>query len=77
MLFYNPPLTGKRGRPRLPQCKRGHDRVPSEKSCIACRRYRERVKYETNSAFRGKKKTYQAEYRAAFITEHGYGVHCL
>lgn len=76
MLFYNPPLTGKPGRPRAAFCKRGHARVANERACVACRRHRERLKYETNEAFRETKKAYQSGYRAAFFAEHGYGIHC-
>lgn len=76
-LFYNPPLTGKAGRPRSIVCKRNHPRVAGETSCTACRRFRERVKYAKNEALREKKRTYQKTYRAAFFQEHGYGLHCL
>lgn len=76
LLFKNPPLTGKPGRPRSIECKRGHPRVAGEASCVTCRRYRERLKYELDGEFRDKKKTYQQGYREAFFAEHGYGVHC-
>lgn len=76
MIFTNPPLTGKAGRPRTTHCKRGHKRVAEETSCVSCRRYRERLKYERNEAFRESKKSYQRDYRAAFYAEHGYGIHC-
>lgn len=72
LLFVNPPLTGKRGRPRATECKRGHARVPGELSCVACRRYRYRLKYEMDAAFRERKCQYQSAYRKSFFEKNGY-----
>lgn len=72
MIFYNPPLTGKAGRPRSPFCKRGHPRVVGEAACVGCRRLRERAKYAANEVFRDKKKAYQSQYRAEFFAKNGF-----
>jgi hypothetical protein len=64
--------TGKAGRPRSTHCKRGHERKPGEKVCIACRRFRERFRYESNPVLRLKKTTYQAQWRKDFFEKNGY-----
>jgi hypothetical protein len=60
------------GRPRATHCKRGHERKPDEKSCIACRRFRERLKYRFNEEFREKKKGYQRKWRRDFFEKNGF-----
>ncbi|WP_130214516.1 hypothetical protein [Bradyrhizobium genosp. SA-3] len=60
------------GRPRSTHCKRGHERVAGEKSCVACRRFRERLKYRFNEEFREKKKVYQRGWRKDFFDKNGF-----
>lgn len=59
------------GRPKTTHCKRNHPRVPGEKSCIKCRRYRERLKYQFNEEFRERKKAAQRQWRKDFVFAHG------
>lgn len=49
--------------------------MPGHKHCVACRRYRERLKYHSNEAFRETKKAYQRQWRKDFFAAHGYW-HC-
>jgi hypothetical protein len=53
-------------------CKRGHERVPGELSCVRCRRLREQWKYAENEEFRNRKKSYQRAWHAAFRAQHGH-----
>jgi hypothetical protein len=62
----------KAGRPKTTHCKRGHERVPGETSCVICRRYRERLRYEMNAALREKKCAYQSQWRKDFFAKNGY-----
>lgn len=60
------------GRPKSTHCKRGHERQPDELSCVACRRFRERWKYESDAVFRQKKLDYQVQWRKDFFAANGY-----
>ncbi|WP_454627671.1 hypothetical protein [Bradyrhizobium cenepequi] len=67
----------KAGRPKSTHCKRGHERVSDEKACIACRRLRERWKYQADDAFRGRKVSYQRQWRKDFFAAHGFWASAL
>lgn len=62
----------KAGRPRSTHCKRGHERVPGEYCCLKCRRYRERLRYDTNPDFRQKKIDYAVQWKRAFVEANGF-----
>lgn len=60
------------GRPKTTHCKRGHERVPGEKSCIKCRRLREQWRYHSNPELRQRKCEYQRQWRRDFVKAHGF-----
>jgi hypothetical protein len=60
------------GRPRATHCKRGHERVPGQVSCVLCRRFRERQKYKNNAEFMHRKRRYQSRWRKSFFAKNGF-----
>lgn len=60
------------GRPKSAYCKRGHARIRGQKRCVLCRRYRDRLKYQTNADFKRRKIEYQRQWRKDFFVENGY-----
>jgi hypothetical protein len=60
------------GRPRTTHCKRNHERVPGEKFCKECQRFRYRMKYRLNEEFRTRKKKQVSQYRRTFRADNGF-----